>query len=96
VSFPGVKEALEESDLVINLGPLQSDSNTGGFTREIPKERSVVLAHDHCQVLGQEYPGLHFQPVLKRLVDELKKESEDLGLPRDSTFSKLEVRPILL
>ncbi|RFU25684.1 hypothetical protein B7463_g10654, partial [Scytalidium lignicola] len=41
VSFPGIREAVETSDLVLNIGPLLSDSNTGGFTRNISEDRLV-------------------------------------------------------
>ncbi|KIX93587.1 uncharacterized protein Z520_10765 [Fonsecaea multimorphosa CBS 102226] len=72
VSFPGVAEGIENSDLVLNIGPLLSDSNTGGFTREIKDEHLVLLGHDSCQVPGQKFDGVHFLPVLKKLVAHLR------------------------
>ena len=91
VSFPGVKDALESSDLVINIGPLLSDSNTGGFTREIPDDKLVILAHDTCQVRGERFPGFHFRPILNRLLQELRKHPKDYGLPRDHSWKRIEV-----
>ena len=91
VSFPGVKEGIESSDLVINIGPLLSDSNTGGFTREIPDEKLVILAHDHCQVRIEKFPGFHFRPILSRLLHELRKHPKDYGLPRDQSSKRIEV-----
>lgn len=60
--------------MIINLGPLLSDSNTGGFTRNIPDHKSIILAHDHCQVYGHRFEGVHFVPVLERVLEILKKQ----------------------
>jgi pyruvate decarboxylase len=90
VSFPGCADAVESSDLVLNIGPLLSDSNTGGFTRNIPSKQLVVLGHDHCQIQDVKFEGIHFLPVLKRVVEELEKQPGQFNLPRQS-FTKLEV-----
>ena len=55
VSYPGVAQAIESSDFVINTGPLLSDSNTGGFTRLIKPENVVEIHHDHVIFKGQQY-----------------------------------------
>lgn len=52
VSSPGVCDVVEEeSDLVLDLGPILSDSNTGGFTRKIP-EGKMISVHPHSVVIG--------------------------------------------
>ncbi|CZR47383.1 putative PDC1-Pyruvate decarboxylase, isozyme 1 [Fusarium proliferatum ET1] len=81
VSFPGVQEALETSDLIINTGTLQTDSNTGGFTRKIPEEKVILLEHDKCVILGEEFPKIHFLPVLRRLIEVLKAKAAHFNLP---------------
>ncbi|PBP22313.1 hypothetical protein BUE80_DR006903 [Diplocarpon rosae] len=81
VSFPGVAEAIHGSDLVLNLGPLLSDSNTGAFTREIKDENAILLGHAFCQVKGKKYDGVHFLPVLFRIVAELKKNPQSYQIP---------------
>ncbi|KAM0543260.1 hypothetical protein ACHAPJ_012406 [Fusarium lateritium] len=81
VGFPGVREALESSDLIINTGTLQTDSNTGGFTRSIPEEKLILLEHDCCVVLGERFSNVHFLPLLRRLVAELKKKASQYSLP---------------
>lgn len=90
VSFPGCADAIEGSDLVLNIGPLLSDSNTGGFTRNITNEKLVILGHDCCQVHEDKFPGVHFLPVLKRIVEELKNEAEKYKLPRSQFWTKIE------
>jgi TPP-dependent 2-oxoacid decarboxylase len=82
VSLPGVADAVHASDLVLNLGPLLSDSNTGGFTRDIKDSNLVSLGHAFCQVKEKKYDGIHFLPVLRKLVAELSKDPKSYGLPR--------------
>lgn len=96
MSFPGVAEAIHSSDLVLNLGPLLSDSNTGSFTREIKDENVVLLGHAFCQVKSKKSDGVHFLPVLKRIVEELKKDTKGYQLPRLSRAAKPEVSYIPL
>jgi len=55
VSYPGVQEAIESSDFIINTGPMLSDSNTGGFTRFIKPEQVVEIHSDHVIFKGQTY-----------------------------------------
>ncbi|ETI27421.1 hypothetical protein G647_09611 [Cladophialophora carrionii CBS 160.54] len=95
VSFPGVADSIEASDLVLNIGPLPSDSNTGGFTREIKDEHLVWLGHDFCKVQGQTFDGVHFLPVLKKLVAALEADPQKFNLPRPQKAPRVDV-PVLL
>ncbi|EXJ81069.1 hypothetical protein A1O3_07357 [Capronia epimyces CBS 606.96] len=90
VSFPGVAEGVESSDLVLNLGPLLSDSNTGGFTRTIRDENLIYLGHAYCQVKGEKFDGVHFLPILKRIVGELESQSQNYNVPRPQQKPRLE------
>jgi pyruvate decarboxylase len=91
VSFDGVAKAIESSDLVLDIGPIHSDSNTGGFSRCITDDHTIILAHDYCQVLGKKYAGIHFLPVLKRLVEEIEKKPADYDIPKKQSWTKIEV-----
>jgi pyruvate decarboxylase len=95
VSFPGCAESLESSDLILNIGPLLSDSNTGGFSRHISDGQLVFLGHDYCQIHDKKYDGVHFLPVLKRLVEELEKQPAQYRIPRTDAFTKVEVNPYI-
>lgn len=90
MSFPGVADGLESSDLVLNIGPLLSDSNTGGFTRYIKPENVVRLGHDFCQIRGEKFDGFHFLPILKRLVAELESQPQKFNVPRKSANARVE------
>ena len=58
VSYPGIADAIEKSDFVINTGPLLSDSNTGGFTRCIKQENVVEIHCDHVILRGKRYDDI--------------------------------------
>jgi pyruvate decarboxylase len=83
VSLPGVAEAVQSSDLVLHIGPLLSSSNTGAFTRQIKYENLVSLGHAFCQIQDKRYEGVHFLPVIQRIVAEIKKNTSAYNLPRD-------------
>jgi pyruvate decarboxylase len=80
---------------VLNIGPLPSDSNTGGFTREIKDEHLVWLGHDFCKVQDQTFDGVHFLPILKKLVAALEAEPQKYKLPRPQKAPRVDV-PLLL
>jgi len=75
----------------LDIGPVHSDSNTGGFTRNITDDHTIILAHDYCQVRGKRYEDVHFLPVLKRIVEELEKEPAQYEVPKKQPWTKLEV-----
>jgi pyruvate decarboxylase len=61
VSLPGVARAIEEGgDLVIDVGFVHSDSNTGGHSRkDSSKDRSILVAADYVQVGHARYEGVY-------------------------------------
>lgn len=64
------KAVEEDSDLVIHFGPLLSDANTGAFTMEISKEKLVELHELFVSIKGKVYKGVHFVPVIKKIVEK--------------------------
>lgn len=80
LSSPGVADAVNNSDFVLNLGPLLSDSNTGGFTRRIKDENLALLHPLYIKFKGKMYKDVHFRPVLAKLVERLN--SDKLVSPR--------------
>lgn len=70
-SAPAVKEAVEDSDLVLNIGGLQSDFNTAGFSFRLSALRTVDLHSDHCVVRYSEYPGVKMRGVLRKLTERV-------------------------
>jgi len=94
ISFDGITESVQSSDLVLNLGPLLSDSNTGGFSRDIKDDNLVFLGHAYCQIKDKKFDGIHFIPVLRRIVEELKQNPKSYNVPKNKTLEKTQP-PIL-
>lgn len=56
VSIPGVCDAVEQqSDLVLDIGPILSDSNTGGHTRNIDVRKMIAIHPHQVIVAGTMY-----------------------------------------
>jgi len=69
VSRPDVKEAVESSDLIIFIGALKSDVNTGGFTYRLSTKHTIELHTDFVKIGYSIYPGLKMKLVLQKLLD---------------------------
>ncbi|ANB13342.1 indolepyruvate decarboxylase 1 [Sugiyamaella lignohabitans] len=82
LSLPGVAEAVHDSDLVINFGPLLSDSNTGGLSREIKEENLIALHPLYVSVKGKLYKDIQFVPVVKKLLQRLDKTKLPVAGPK--------------
>jgi pyruvate decarboxylase len=67
ISYPGVKDAIESSDFVINTGPMISDSNTGGFTRDIKPENVVEIYPDYAIFKGEKYSDIDMESCTSSL-----------------------------
>ncbi|KAJ3547224.1 hypothetical protein NM208_g1621 [Fusarium decemcellulare] len=75
VSYPGIKDAVESSDCILNLGPLLADSNTGGHTREINQDQVILLEPLSCTIRGITYSDVFLKPFLQKLLAKLKQVS---------------------
>ena len=72
VSFPGVVDEVEnKSDLVLNIGAHVSDFNTGGMSRQIPYEKTIIVHAFYASVFGKNYDGVYFGHVLDRVLERL-------------------------
>lgn len=50
VSFPGIADAIEQCDVVLSLGWWPADTNSGGFSRNIPPEKRIDVMDDYVTV----------------------------------------------
>ncbi|KAK6382211.1 Pyruvate decarboxylase 1 [Exophiala oligosperma] len=78
VSYPGIKDEVEGSDCVLNLGPLLSDSNTGGHSREIDSGSVILVEPSSATVFGKKYTNVYLRPLLSKLLLAFK----DVDFPR--------------
>ncbi|KAF2153854.1 pyruvate decarboxylase [Myriangium duriaei CBS 260.36] len=72
-SNPGVKDRIENSDLVLSIGALQSDFNTAGFTVRTSQMHSIDFHSTYVRVRHSEYPGVRMNGVLSKVVQRLGK-----------------------
>jgi TPP-dependent 2-oxoacid decarboxylase len=72
------KERLEASDIILYIGPLPSDSATGGFSYGLPTKAKITLHSDFVSIGEEKWEGLHFVPILKRLTAKLSHDSSGL------------------
>ncbi|KZV93314.1 pyruvate decarboxylase [Exidia glandulosa HHB12029] len=71
-----VKNAFEKADLVITVGLLMSDFNSGNFSFRLPAERTIELHSDMTKVGTEQYAGVTFFTMLPALIDALPPKHE--------------------
>ena len=70
-----VREYVEGSDLVLSLGTVMSDINTGAFTTNIDRSRDVRIQPNKV-ILGQAtYHHVYMEDVLNALVDAVDEQT---------------------
>lgn len=80
-----VQALVEESDLVITVGTLMTDFNTGAFTSNLDPQRTISIDHHSVSVAGRTFASVELGDILTALVTALPKrewpriEAESLG-----------------
>ncbi|KAI0081530.1 pyruvate decarboxylase [Panus rudis PR-1116 ss-1] len=85
ISRPEVKEKVETAKLIISIGALKSDFNTGNFTYHIPTQKTIELHSDHTRVQFAAYHGIGFKRLLPKLtarLSPLKSEAKTFSVPK--------------
>ncbi|KAH9931661.1 pyruvate decarboxylase [Epithele typhae] len=72
ISSDEVKEKVENAKLIISVGGLKSDFNTGNFTYHIPTSRTVELHSDNTRVQYAAFPGIGMKRLLPKLTARLR------------------------
>lgn len=72
LSSPEIFKAVEESDLIISIGALLSDFNTGSFTYHYKTNNIIEFHSNYIGIRKATYQGVRMGPVLKRLVKTLE------------------------
>lgn len=71
LSEPDVKEAVESADLVLSIGALLSDFNTGSFSYSY-KTRNIVEFHsDYTKIRQATFPGVQMKEALNELLAQV-------------------------
>ncbi|KAG2358323.1 thiamine diphosphate-binding protein [Suillus spraguei] len=77
VTDPSIKERVESANLILSIGGLKSDFNTGMYTYRIPARRTIELHSDHTLVRYARFPGIGMKLLLPKLTERLSKYKED-------------------
>ncbi|GAW10292.1 pyruvate decarboxylase [Lentinula edodes] len=73
---PEIKSQIEEgAGLVISIGALKSDLNTGNFTHKLDIARTVELHHTTTKIKFSEYGGVGMKYLLPKLTSALTSSS---------------------
>ncbi|KAG6864822.1 hypothetical protein C0993_008500 [Termitomyces sp. T159_Od127] len=72
ISRPDVKERVESAKLVLSVGGLRSDFNTGNFSYKIPVKRTIELHSDHTKVQYAAFPGIGMKELIPKLTERLE------------------------
>ncbi|KAK6345706.1 Pyruvate decarboxylase 1 [Orbilia javanica] len=71
-SRPGVQQIVQSADLIISVGPLHSDFNTGGFTNIVKTKITIELQRDYTKVGHATYLNVGMKWVLQRLLESVE------------------------
>jgi len=88
LSSDEVKKKVHAAKLVLFIGPLTTDFNSGKFTAELPQERSIKLHWDHTEVGFADYARTGMKVLLPKLANSLKEFSDkasQLEVPKFET-----------
>lgn len=77
ISRPEVKEKVENAKLILSIGALKSDFNTGNFTYHIPTSRTIELHSDHTRVQYAAFHGIGMKHLLPKLTEHLEPLASD-------------------
>ncbi|KAF9267466.1 pyruvate decarboxylase [Marasmius fiardii PR-910] len=76
ISRPEVKERVESAKLILSVGSLKSDFNSGNFTYRIPTARTVELHSSWTNVKYANFPGIGMKQILPKLTERLQSYAE--------------------
>ncbi|KAI5961007.1 uncharacterized protein KGF55_004274 [Candida pseudojiufengensis] len=90
LSYPETKKLVEESDLVLSLGAVLSDFNTGAFSYALPSSKVVEFHSDYTKIKNAQYPKIRMKELVGKLVEspELKKFVES-STPKTNDWEQL-------
>ncbi|KAJ3573206.1 hypothetical protein NP233_g2580 [Leucocoprinus birnbaumii] len=72
LTHPLPKERIESAKLIMSIGSLGSDFNTGNFSYNIPTRRHIELHSDHTRVQYGLYSGIGMKQLLPKLTERLQ------------------------
>ncbi|KAL0563434.1 hypothetical protein V5O48_018634, partial [Marasmius crinis-equi] len=71
ISRPEIKEKVENAKLILSIGSLKSDFNSGNFTYSIPTNRTVELHSSWTRIKYANFSGIGMKQLLPKLTERL-------------------------
>ncbi|SCU79342.1 LAMI_0A08394g1_1 [Lachancea mirantina] len=71
LSSPEVKEAVESADLILSVGALLSDFNTGSFSYSYKTKNVVEFHSDYIKIRNATFPGVQMKFALQTLLSKV-------------------------
>ncbi|KAG5727919.1 putative pyruvate decarboxylase C13A11.06 [Termitomyces sp. T112] len=72
ISRPEIREKVESAKLVLSVGGLRSDFNTGNFSYHIPVKRTIELHSDSTKVQYAVFQGIGMKELIPKLTERLE------------------------
>lgn len=69
-----IRNVVEQADVLITLGSLKSDFNSGNFSYRTPKSSTIELHSDYTTIGYSHYPGIGMKKLLPKLSALLEKD----------------------
>lgn len=91
-TLPEIKQRVESSDLLIQIGSLLSDFNTANFSYRTPKSQTIQFHSDRIQIGYAVYQDIgmkRFLPKVCKQLEPRRKERLDLTLSRLPKFENI-------
>ncbi|KLJ09409.1 pyruvate decarboxylase [Blastomyces silverae] len=83
-----IRDNFHASDLILNIGPLKSDINTGCFTSKVDQMTNVEFHADKTIVGFSEFPGIRMKGLLRHLVKSLDMLEIPVQMPLNQAKRK--------
>lgn len=77
ISRPEVKEKVESAKVVLSIGSLRSDFNTGGFSYNIPTKRTIELHSGVTKVQFAVFPSIGMKALIPKLAERLASHRDN-------------------
>ncbi|RIA84104.1 thiamine diphosphate-binding protein [Glomus cerebriforme] len=71
VSELHIRQEVEGADLILSIGALKSDFNTGGFTYRVSTKKTIEFRNDHVKIFFAVYENVSMRQILPKLTSRL-------------------------
>jgi indolepyruvate decarboxylase len=87
-----VRDFIENCDLIIEVGAMHTDFNTGAFTANLTGAKTITISHHQTTINGKVYRNVDIKDVLDALAHKLQK-IKDWPILHNRSTAEPEVEP---